>query len=163
MPSFDAVSKADLQEVDNAVNNTVKEIATRFDFKGSKTEVSLDKKAKRIVVVTESDMRAKAVREMLIGNLVKRKVDVKFVEFDEAKPAGGSTMRMEARIKEGVDKDTARTIIGLIKDSKLKVQAQIMDDTVRVTGKKIDDLQAVMRLLGGAELPVPLQYVNMKS
>jgi len=163
MPSFDAVSKVDLQEVDNAVNNTVKEIATRFDFKGSKTEVRLDKKDKALVVTTESEMRAKAVREMLIGNLVKRKVDVKSVEFGEAKPAGGSTMRLEAKIKEGIDKDTARRIVALIKDSKLKVQAQIMDDLVRVTGKKIDDLQAVMRLLGGADLPTPLQYVNMKS
>lgn len=163
MPSFDAVSKVDLQEVDNAVNNTVKEIATRFDFKGSKTEISLDKKTKVLTVTTESEMRAKAVREMLIGNMVKRKVDTRFMEFGEAKPAGGSLMRMEVKVKEGVDKDTARKITGLIKDSKIKVQAQIMDDMVRVTGKKIDDLQAVMRLLNSSELPTPLQYVNMKS
>lgn len=163
MPSFDAVSKVDLQEVDNAVNNTVKEIATRFDFRGSKTEVSLDKKAKQLVVTTESEMRAKAVRDMLIGHLVKRKVDTRSVEFGEAKPAGGSLMRMEVKIKEGVDKDTARKIVALVKDSKIKVQAQIMDDMVRVTGKKIDDLQAVIRLLDGSEIETPLQYVNMKS
>lgn len=163
MPSFDAVSKVDLQEVDNAVNNTVKEIATRFDFRGSKTEVSLDKKSKLVSVVTESEMRAKAVRDMLIGHLVKRKVDVKSVEFGEAKPAGGSMQRLEAKIKEGIDKDTAKKIVAMIKDSKIKVQAQIMDDMVRVTGKKIDDLQAVIQLLGGVELPTPLQYVNMKS
>jgi len=163
MPSFDAVSKVDLQEVDNAVNNTVKEIATRFDFRGSKTEVNLDKKTKAVVVTTESEMRAKAVRDMLIGHLVKRKVDTKSVEFEDVKPAGGSLMRMEAKIKEGVDKDTAKKIVAMIKDSKIKVQAQIMDDMVRVTGKKIDDLQAVMQLLGKAELPTPLQYVNMKS
>lgn len=163
MPSFDAVSRVDLQEVDNAVNNTVKEIATRFDFRGSKTQVALDKKTKQVTVTTESEMRAKAVREMLIGHMVKRKVDVDSVEFGEAKPAGGSLMRMEARIKEGVDKESARKIVAIIKDSKLKVQAQIMDDMVRVTGKKIDDLQAVMQLLNGSSLPVPLQYVNMKS
>jgi uncharacterized protein YajQ (UPF0234 family) len=163
MPSFDAVSKVDLQEVDNAVNNTVKEIATRFDFRGSKTQVDLDKKAKAVVVVTESDMRAKAVRDMLIGHLVKRKVDTKSVEFEDPKPAGGSLMRMEAKIKEGVDKDTAKKIVAMIKDSKIKVQAQIMDDMVRVTGKKIDDLQAVITLLNGADVPTPLQYVNMKS
>lgn len=163
MPSFDAVSKVDLQEVDNAVNNTVKEIATRFDFRGSKTQIDLDKKTKAVVVVTESEMRAKAIRDMLIGHFVKRKVDTKSVEFEDAKPAGGSLMRMEAKIKEGVDKDTAKKIVAMIKDSKIKVQAQIMDDMVRVTGKKIDDLQAVITLLGKAELPTPLQYVNMKS
>jgi len=163
MPSFDAVSRVDLQEVDNAVNNTVKEIATRFDFRGSKTEVSLDKKSKLVVVTTESEMRAKAVREMLIGNLVKRKVETRSVEFGEVKPAGGSLQRMEVKIKEGIDKDTARKIVALIKDSKLKVQAQIMDDMVRVTGKKIDDLQAVITLLNKAELPTPIQHVNLKS
>ncbi len=163
MPSFDAVSKVDLQEVDNAVNNTIKEIATRFDFRGSKTEVSLDKKAKAVVVTTENDMRAKAVRDMLIGHFVKRKVDTRSVEFGDPKPAGGSTVRLEAKISEGVDKDTAKKIVAMIKDSKIKVQAQIMDDMVRVTGKKIDDLQAVISLLGKADLPTPLQYVNMKS
>jgi cyclic-di-GMP-binding protein len=163
MPSFDAVNKVDLQEVDNAVNNTVKEIATRFDFRGSKTEVTLDKKTKAIVVTTENDMRAKAVRDMLIGHLVKRKVDTKSIEFGEVKPAGGSLQRMEAKIAEGIDKDTAKKIVAMIKESKLKVQAQIMDDMVRVTGKKIDDLQDVIQLLSGKELPTPLQYVNMKS
>uniref|UniRef100_A0A7C4EJK3 Nucleotide-binding protein ENR59_05615 n=1 Tax=Fundidesulfovibrio putealis TaxID=270496 RepID=A0A7C4EJK3_9BACT len=163
MPSFDAVSKVDLQEVDNAVNNTVKEIATRFDFRGSKTEVSLDKKNKVVAVTTENEMRAKAVRDMLIGHFVKRKVDTRSVEFGDPKPAGGSTVRLEAKIAEGVDKDTAKKIVAMIKDSKIKVQAQIMDDMVRVTGKKIDDLQAVISLLGKADLPTPLQYVNMKS
>jgi hypothetical protein len=163
MPSFDAVSKVDLQEVDNAVNNTLKEIATRFDFRGSKTEVSLDKKSKVLVVTTENEMRAKAVRDMLIGHFVKRKVDTKSVEFGEVKPAGGSLQRMEVKIKEGIDKDTAKKIVAMIKDSKIKVQAQIMDDMVRVTGKKIDDLQAVIALLNAADLPTPVQHVNLKS
>jgi len=163
MPSFDAVSKVDFQEVDNAVNNTVKEIATRFDFRGSKTEVDFNKKDKVLVVTTESEMRAKAVRDMLIGHLVKRKVDTRSVEWGEVKPAGGSLQRMEAKIKEGIDKDTAKKIVALIKESKLKVQAQIMDDVVRVTGKKIDDLQDVIQLLAEKDLPTPLQYVNMKS
>lgn len=163
MPSFDAVSRVDLQEVDNAVNNTVKEVATRFDFRGSKTDISLNKKDKAVVVNTDSEMRAKAVRDMLIGHLVKRKVDTRSLEFNDPKPSGGQMMRMEVTVKEGVDKDIAKKIVALIKDSKLKVQAQIMDDTVRVTGKKIDDLQAVMNLLNQAELPTPLQYVNMKS
>ena len=163
MPSFDAVSKVDLQELDNAVNNTVKELATRFDFRGSKTEIALNKKDKVIAITTESEMRAKAVKDMLIGHCVKRKVDVRSLDFGEVKPAGGSTMRLEVAVKEGVDKDTARSIVALIKDSKLKVQAQIMDDLVRVTAKKIDDLQAVMKLLGSSGLETPLQYVNMKS
>lgn len=163
MPSFDAVSRVDLQEVDNAVNNTVKELATRFDFRGSKTDISLNKKDKAVVVNTDSEMRAKAVRDMLIGHLVKRKVDTRSLEFGDAKPAGGQMMRMEVTVKEGIDKEIAKKIVALIKDAKLKVQAQIMDDTVRVTGKKIDDLQAVINLLNGSELPTPLQYVNMKS
>jgi len=163
MPSFDAVSRVDLQEVDNAVNNTLKEIATRFDFRGTKTEVSLDKKTKTLVVTTENEMRAKAVRDMLIGHFVKRKVDTKSVEFGEIKPAGGSMQRMEVKIKEGIDKDTAKKIVAMIKDAKLKVQAQIMDDMVRVTGKKIDDLQAVIALLNTADLPTPVQHVNLKS
>jgi cyclic-di-GMP-binding protein len=163
MPSFDAVSKVDLQELDNAVNNTVKELATRFDFRGSKTEIALNKKDKVIVITTESEMRAKAVRDMLIGHCVKRKVDVRRLDFGEVLPAGGSTMRLQVVVKEGVDKDTARKIVALIKDSKLKVQAQIMDDLVRVSAKKIDDLQAVIKLLGSAGLDTPLQHVNMKT
>ncbi|GAB6038167.1 YajQ family cyclic di-GMP-binding protein [Fundidesulfovibrio butyratiphilus] len=163
MPSFDAVSRVDLQEVDNAVNNTIKEIATRFDFRGSKTEVSLNKKDKVVVVVTDSEMRAGAVRDMLVGHLVKRKVDTRSIDFGEPKPAGGQNIRMEAKIKEGVDKDTARKLVARIKESKLKVQAQIMDDILRVTGKKIDDLQGVIRLLDAAETDVPLQYINMKN
>ena len=163
MPSFDAVNKVDLQELDNAVNNTVKELATRFDFRGSQTSLELNRKDKVIVLVTESEMRDKAVRDMLIAHCVKRKVDTKNLDFAELKPAGGSNLRREIKVAEGIDKDTARKMVAMIKESKLKVQAQIMDDLVRVSAKKIDDLQAVISLLGSADLPVPLQYVNMKS
>jgi hypothetical protein len=163
MPSFDAVSKVDLQELDNAVNNTVKEMATRFDFRGSQTTLDLDRKAKAVTLVTDSEMRAKAVGDMLIAHCVKRKVDTKSLDFGELKPAGGNTLRREIKILEGIDKDTARKMVALVKESKLKVQAQIMDDLVRVSAKKIDDLQAVMSLFGAAKLTVPVQYVNMKS
>ncbi|WP_027186449.1 YajQ family cyclic di-GMP-binding protein [Desulfovibrio inopinatus] len=163
MPSFDVVSRVDLQEIDNAVNNSLKEIASRFDFRGSKTELTFDKKNVVLHVSTESDMRLKAVRDMLIGHCVKRKVDVRALDFGDPKPGAGQSVKQDIKVKEGIDKDTAKKIVKLIKDSKLKVQSSIQDDQVRVTGKKIDDLQSVITLLKGQELDVALQFVNMKS
>ncbi len=163
MPSFDVVSRVDLQEVDNAINNTLKEIGTRFDFRGSKTELSFDKKNTVLHVSTESEMRLKAVRDMLIGHCVKRKVDTRALDFNDPKPGAGQSVKQDIKIQEGIDKDTARKIVKLIKDSKLKVQSSIQDDQVRVTGKKIDDLQSVISLLNQQELDVALQFINMKS
>ncbi|MGH7817612.1 MAG: YajQ family cyclic di-GMP-binding protein [Candidatus Binatia bacterium] len=163
MPSFDIVSRIDMQEVDNAVNITTKTILTRYDFRNSKTSIGLDKKEKKIQVTTEDDMKMRAVEDTLIENLVKRKVDRRCLDPQATQPAPHGMLRHEIAIKEGVDSDNARSIVKIIKDKKLKVQAAIQDDQVRVTGKKIDDLQEVMQMLRGAGLPIPLQFVNMQS
>ena len=162
MPSFDIVSRVDFQEVDNAVNITKKAILTRYDFRNSKTEITLDKKEKKIHVTTEDDMKLRAVQDSLIENLVKRKVDRKFLEPKPTEPAAQGMVRRELAIKEGVDSDTARSIVKIIKDRKLKVQAAIQDSQVRVTAKKIDDLQEVIQLLRATPLPIPLQFMNMQ-
>lgn len=162
MPSFDIVSRVDFQEVDNAVNITKKTILSRYDFRNSKTEITLDKKEKKIQVTTEDDMKLRAVQDSLIENLVKRKVDRKFLDPKQAEPAAQGMIRRELAIKEGVDSDTARSIVKMIKDRKLKVQAAIQENQVRVTGKKIDDLQEVIQLLRASPLPIPVQFINMQ-
>ena len=162
MPSFDIVSRIDLQEVDNAVNITKKAILSRYDFRDSKTEIVLDKKDKKIRVTTEDDMKLRAVQDTLIENLVKRKVDTKCLDAKASQMAAQGMIQREIAIKEGVDSDTARNIVKMIKDKKLKVQAAIQESQVRVTAKKIDDLQEVIQMLRGASLPIPLQFVNMQ-
>jgi uncharacterized protein YajQ (UPF0234 family) len=162
MPSFDIVSRVDFQEVDNAVNITKKAILSRYDFRNSKTEITLDKKEKKIHVTTEDDMKLRAVQDSLIENLVKRKVDRKFLEPKQSEPAAQGMIHRELSIKEGVDSDTARNIVKMIKERKLKVQAAIQENQVRVTGKKIDDLQEVIQLLRGSPMPIPLQFINMQ-
>jgi cyclic-di-GMP-binding protein len=163
MASLDIVNEIDLQEVDNAVNNTLKEIATRYDFRDSKTEVTFSKKDKVISVTTEDSMKIKAVKEMLTGNFVKRKLSHKSIEFKDPEGTSHGGLKMNVVLKEGIDRDNAKKIIKIIKDSKLKVQPAIHDDKVRVTGKKIDDLQAVMAMLRSESLDIPLQFENMKS
>lgn len=163
MPSFDIVSRVEMQEIDNAINNTLKAIAQRFDFRGSKTEIKLDKKDKKVHLLTEDKMKMAAVRELLQQNAVKRKVDLKTLKFEDPQPAAGSSVKADLIIREGIDQDTAKKMVKLIKDSKMKVQASIQGEEVRVSGKKLDDLQAVMTLVKAAGLEVPLQFVNMKS
>lgn len=163
MPSFDIVNKVDLQEVDNAVNNTRKMTQTRYDFRGSKTGIELNRKDSKISILTEDSMKMKAIEGELIGNLVKRQVDAKSVKFGEPERAAGDMVKLEAEIIAGIDKETARKIVKMIKETKMKVQAAIQEDQVRVTAKKIDDLQKVIALLKEQDLGVPLQYVNMRS
>jgi uncharacterized protein YajQ (UPF0234 family) len=161
MASFDVVSRVDLQEVDNAVNVTRKTILNRFDFRDSRTEMTLDKKEKKIQLVTEDDMKLRAVQETLIGNLVKRKIDVKSLEAKEIQPAAHGMIQRELVLKEGVDSDTARQVVKLIKAQNLKVQAAIQDNQVRVSGKSIDDLQSVIKMLRSAKIELPLQFINL--
>lgn len=161
MASFDIVNRVDLQEVDNAVNMARKTILTRFDFRDSKTEITLDKKEKKIHVVTEDEMRMRSIQDVLVENLVRRKVDVKCLEAKEIQMASHGMVQRELGIMEGVDTEMARTIVKLIKGLNLKVQAAIQDKQVRVTAKKIDDLQAVIKAVRGANLNIPLQFVNM--
>lgn len=163
MPSFDVVNKIDLQEVDNAVNITTKMIVTRFDFKGSASEVTLDRKQPQITLSTENEMRMDAIKDMLGSNLIKRGVSLKCLEYKEPEGTSRGGVKVVVALKQGIDKETAKKITKLIKDQKMKVDTQIQDDQVRVSAKKIDDLQAVIALLKGADFEIPLQYINMKS
>jgi len=163
MPTFDIVSKVEMQEIDNAINNTKKELQGRYDFRGSKTAIELNKKDSLITLHTEDEMKVRALREMLSNHLAKRKIDPRALEFGEVQPALGSTVKVEVKIHQGVSAEIAREIVKMIKDSKLKVQAAIQDDQVRVSGKQIDDLQAVIKMLRDSAIKIPLQFVNMKS
>ena len=162
MPSFDIVNQLNHQEVDNAVNNTLKEISTRYDFKGLHTEVTFSKKANRIDLLAAESMKLKAVKEMLTRNFIKRGLDPKVLEFGEEEGTTSGAVKQSAVIHEGIDRETAKKIVKEIKNTKLKVQPSIMDDQVRVSGKKIDDLQDVIQLLKSRKFAVPLQFINMK-
>ncbi|WP_225072515.1 YajQ family cyclic di-GMP-binding protein [Desulfuromonas sp. CSMB_57] len=161
MPSFDIVSKVDMQEIDNAVNQALKEIEQRYDFKGTHNEINLEKDA--IVLLGADDYKLDAVIEVLKGKLVRRNVSPKCLDYGKKEPASGGAVRQRVGIVQGISKDKGKDIVKLVKDSKLKVQAQIMEDQVRVTGKKIDDLQEVIQLLKGQDLGIELQFVNMRS
>ncbi len=163
MPSVDVVSKVDLQALYNVINNVKREITTRFDFKNVKSEITFDRKAKYIHIVTGDDWKAKAVAEMLIGQCTRLKLDPKFLDLKEIEPTSHNTVKMDVLIKEGIPKETSQKIVKLIKGLKIKVQSAIQTDQVRITGKKIDDLQEIMRLLKEQDYNIPLQFVNMKS
>lgn len=162
MPSFDIVSKVDFQEMDNAVNNVRKELDTRFDFRNVKTDLELNRKDKALRVVTGDEMKLRAVQDLLKVHCTRRKVDPKCLEFKEHEATSQGRVKSEVLIREGISKDTGQKIVKLIKSAKLKVQVAIQDEQVRVTGKQIDDLQAVIKLLDEQKFDVPLQYVNMK-
>jgi len=163
MPSVDVVSKVDLQALDNAINNVKREISTRFDFKNVKSEITFDRKAKCIHIATGDDWKVKAVTEMLIGQCTRLKVDSKCLDLKEIEPTSHGTVKVDILIKEGIPKETSQKIVKFIKGLKIKVQPAIQGDQVRVTGKKIDDLQEIMRLLKEQGYNIPLQFVNMKS
>ncbi len=161
MPSFDVVSKVDMQEVDNAVNQTVKEVDQRYDFKGTSNEIELEKEA--IVILAADDYKLEAIVDILKGKLVRRGVSPKCLDFGKKEPASQGAVRQRIAIVQGIGKEKGKEITTAIKDSKLKVQAQMMDDQVRVSGKKIDDLQEVIGLLKGQDLGIELQYINFRQ
>ncbi|MBN2186338.1 MAG: YajQ family cyclic di-GMP-binding protein [Dehalococcoidia bacterium] len=163
MPSVDVVNKVDLQALDNAINNVTREISTRFDFKNVKSEITFDRKAKYVHIVTGDDWKVKAVTDMLIGQCTRLKVDSKCLDIKEIESTSHGTVKMDIFIKEGIPKETGQKIVKLIKSLKLKIQPAIQDGQVRITGKKIDDLQEIMRLLKEQDYNIPLQFVNMKS
>jgi len=163
MPSFDIVNKVDMQELDNAVNNCIKEVATRFDFRNSKTTIEFNKKDNVINVVTSDKMKMDTLQDMTMTHCIRRKVNPKCLEFKDFEPTSQGLLKREIKIKEGIEMEIARQIVKIIKELNLKVQSSIQDEQVRVTGKKIDDLQAVIQTLNAQDLGIPLQYVNMKS
>jgi uncharacterized protein YajQ (UPF0234 family) len=161
MPSFDIVSKVDLQEVDNAINQTVKEIGQRYDFKGSKCEVTLEKES--IKILADDDFRLKAIVDILQSKFIKRGISPKALQYGKAEEASGSMVRQIITLQVGISKEKAKDIGAVIKETKLKVQSQIQDDQLRVTGKNIDDLQEVIRILKGKDLDIDMQFVNFRS
>ncbi len=162
MPSFDIVSKVDLQEVDNAVNQAVKEIQQRYDFKGSKSEIKWDKK-EEVIVTGDDDGKLRSVIDILESRLVKRGISLKSLDLGKVEIASGDLRRQTIKIVQGIPSEKAKEITKIIKELKVKVQAQIQEDQIRVTGKKIDELQEVIQALKGKDLDVNLQYVNMRS
>lgn len=162
MASFDIVSEFDAQEVDNAIQNTRKEISTRYDFRGLHTEVEYYKKENRVHIVAAESMKMKAVQEMLVKHFIKRNLEPKAMEFGKEEGTSQGHVKMDATLKEGIDRETAKKIVKEIKSLKLKVQPAIQDNQVRVSGKKIDDLQEVIRHLKSKRFEIPLQFVNMK-
>jgi len=163
MPSFDIVSKVDAQALDNAVNVTSKEITNRFDFKGSHVVINLDKKEFKINIETEDAMKMGQLIDVLINRAHKQGIAPEAFDLSKEPYPSGKVVKQEVIVRNGLKQDDAKKITKLVKDSGLKVQVQIMDDIVRVTGKKIDDLQSVIQLCRNASLGFPLQYENMRS
>jgi uncharacterized protein YajQ (UPF0234 family) len=163
MPSFDIVSKVDLQTLDNAVNVAKKEIDNRFDFKGTHVNIELNKKDMNISLEVESEMKLKQAEDVLLTKAMRQGIEANAFDFSKDFSGSGKFIRKTISVKNGIDKEASKKIVKLIKDSGLKVQAVIMDETVRVTGKKIDDLQEVIQLCKSSNLDMPLQFTNMKA
>lgn len=158
--SFDIASKVDLSEVTNAINIAEKEIANRYDFKGSKSQITLENE--EIVLVSDDEFKLKQLKDVLLNKLIRRKVAIKNLDYGKIEPASGGTVRQRAKIIQGIDKDNAKTINKIIKDMKLKVKTQIQDDQIRVTGKSKDDLQNVIAKLRETDSPIELQFINFR-
>jgi cyclic-di-GMP-binding protein len=163
MPSFDIVSKVEAQALDNAVNVVTKEITNRFDFKGTHVVINLDKKEFTIKLETDDDMKMRQLLDVLISRAHKQGIAPEAFDASKAGAQSGKVWKKEVKVKNGLAQEDAKKIVKLIKDSGMKVQASINDDLVRITGKKIDDLQAVIQLCKTGNLDIPLQYVNMRD
>jgi uncharacterized protein YajQ (UPF0234 family) len=160
--SFDVVSVLNLQEVENAVTQATKEIQQRFDFKGSKSQINLDKDKKIIGLVSDDEYKMKSVVDILQSKLIKRSVSLKALVFGKVEPSIGSTVKQEVTLQQGIPQEKAKDITGLIRNSGLKVKTQIQGDQIRVFGKVKDDLQAVMAMLKEKDLGVALQFTNYR-
>ncbi|WP_273125676.1 YajQ family cyclic di-GMP-binding protein [Bacillus weihaiensis] len=158
--SFDIVSKIELPEVTNAINSAMKEIATRYDFKGSKSTVSLEKE--ELVLVSDDEYKLEQLKDVLITKLIKRNVPTKNINYKKIENASGGTVRQKAELVSGIDKENAKKINTIIKDKGLKVKTQIQDDQIRVTGKSRDDLQSVIAAIREADLPIDVQFINYR-
>ena len=162
MPSLDVVSSVDLQVIDNAANNVKRELASRFDFRDVKSELTMDRKEKEIHVISGDEWKVKTVKDMLVSQCVRLKVDPKSLDFGKIETSSTTVAKMDVKIKEGISKEIAQKIVKYIKELKLKVEVSIQQDQVRISGKKIDDLQEIMRLLREQDFGIPLQFVNLK-
>ena len=160
--SFDIVSEIDLQEMDNAVNQAVKEITTRYDFKGSAASLSFDRKLKELTLTGDAEPQLDAVRKVLVEKMIKRGVDPKALDPQKLEQATHKTVRQKVKLKSGIDKETAKSIQKTIKELKLKVNASIQGEALRVSGTKKDDLQAVIAYLKANPPGVPVQFTNYR-
>ncbi len=160
--SFDIVCKIDMQEMDNAVNQAGRELSQRFDFKGSKSAMSLDKDKGTLTLASEDDFKLRALNDILQSKVIKRGISLKALSYGKVEPAAGGMVRQVITIQQGIAQDKAKEIVRLIKEMKLKVNAAIQKDQVRVSGKNRDDLQAVISMLKASELGIDMQFVNYR-
>ena len=161
--SFDIASKVDLQEVNNAIQQALKEIQTRFDLKNTKSQIELNQKDHQILLASDDEFKMKAVNEILQQKLVKRSVPMKALTYGKIEPAAGSTVHQTITLQNGIPIEKAREIVKLIKNSKLKVQAAIQSDVVRVSGKDRDTLQSVIQLVKGTDFGIDIQFINYRT
>ena len=161
MPSFDVVSEVDLAEAKNAVDNVSREISTRYDFKGSKSTIEIEGAV--ITIFADDDMKLRQMHEILQGNMQKRGIEPGSLDYQKEEPAAGQSVRQRVLLKEGIDKELAKSLVKQIKAEKFKVQVAIQGDELRVTGKKRDDLQAVIAFLKGLKNDQPMQYKNFRD
>lgn len=161
MPSFDVVSKTDLDEVDNALANMTREISQRYDFKNSKSKI--ERKEAEITINADDDLKLKQMHELLQGHLARRKIDAGVIDYKALEQAAGQAVRQVAVIRQGIDRELAKRLVREVKDGKFKVQVSVQGDELRVTGKKRDDLQAVIQFLKELPLDQPLQYLNFRD
>ncbi|MFC4322342.1 YajQ family cyclic di-GMP-binding protein [Litchfieldia salsa] len=158
--SFDIVSKVDLPEVSNAINIALKEIKTRYDFKGSKSDISLEKE--ELVLISDDDYKLEQLKDVLVSKLIKRGVATKNIQYGKIEGATGGTVRQKASLVQGIDKENAKKINTIIKNSGLKVKSQIQDDQIRVSAKSRDDLQQIISAIREADLPIDVQFLNYR-
>jgi uncharacterized protein YajQ (UPF0234 family) len=161
MHTMDIVSRVDFAEMENAINNTKKAVATRFDFKNAKVEITFDPKEKKLYLQAP-DGKMNALKEMFSGAFIKRGMSVKAIDWGQTLPGPAGDVKCESKVRAGLEQDMAKKIVKLVKETGLKVQASIQGEEIRLSGKQIDDLRAVMSMLQKADLEVPLQFVNMK-
>ncbi len=161
MPTFDVVSKTDLEEVDNALANMTREMSQRYDFKGSNSKI--ERKEAEITLHADDDLKLKQMHELLQGHLARRKIDAGVIDYKAEEKAAGQSVRQKALIRQGIDRELAKRLVKEIKDGKFKVQVSVQGDELRVSGKKRDDLQAVIQHIKGLAIELPLQYVNFRD
>ena len=161
--SFDVVSEVNMQEVDNALNQAQKEVVQRYDLKDSKSTIDFDQKEKTVTVSSLNEFTLKSVVDVLQNKFIKRGIHLKSLQYSPVEQAAGGTARQKITLRVGIDKENAKALVKIIKDTKLKVQAQIMEEQVRVSGKDRDELQAVIAKLKVLDFPLPLQFINYRS
>ena len=161
MPSFDVVSRLDYQEIDNAIGNTSREIANRYDFKGSDT--SIERKENDLIVITDDELKLNQVHDLIITHLVRRKVDPLCLNKKDLEKAGGNKIRQFYKFIEGIEQSIAKKITADVKSSKIKVQIKINGNELRIDGKKKDDLQSVMQMIENSDIGIPIQFINFRD